>query len=232
MSIYHLNYLFRSTEEKKPLTEEEKKIQLALLEEKMKLKKVEREEKERQEALEKERIRIKSGKDITEIKRKMEEDEMKKIVEQRKREKEEEKRARQRVKDLIESDKAARKAKLSKNESVPVSLPPQTPSPSTSSQPTIAVAATPLKDYKETRIQLRLPDGSSVVETFDKNESLAAVRLFLQLKLGNEPLEAFSMMTTFPRKVFNSEDFEMTLEKLQLVPSATIMVAKNAKPSM
>lgn len=195
----------------------------------MKQKRAEREEKEKQEALEKERVRIKSGKDITEIKRKMEEDEMKKIVEQRKREKEDEKKARQRVKDLIESDKAARKAKLSKNDSVPVSLPPPTPAPSTSAQPVIA---TPPKDYKETRIQLRLPDGSSVVETFDKNESLAAVRLFLQLKLGNEPLEAFSLMTTFPRKVFNSDDFDMTLEKLQLVPSATIMVAKNPKPGM
>lgn len=203
---------------------------MALLEEKMKQKRAEREEKEKQEALEKERIRIKSGKDITEIKRKMEEDEMKKIVEQRKREKEEEKRARQRVKDLIESDKAARKARLSKNDIATTPLPPPTPSPSTS-QPTIAAVSTPPKDYKETRIQLRLPDGSSVIETFDKNESLAAVRLFLQLKLS-EPLEAFSMMTTFPRKVFTLDDFDLTLEKLQLVPSATIMVAKNAKPGM
>lgn len=46
----------------------------------MKQKRLEREEKEKQEALEKERIRIKSGKDLSEIKRKMEEDEMKKIV--------------------------------------------------------------------------------------------------------------------------------------------------------
>jgi UBX domain-containing protein 1/4 len=75
----HLNFS-ESTEEKKPLTEEEKKAQLALLEEKMKQKRTEREQKEREETLEKERLRIKSGKDMTEIKRKMEEDEMKKIV--------------------------------------------------------------------------------------------------------------------------------------------------------
>lgn len=53
---------------------------MALLEEKMKQKRLEREEREKQEALEKERLRIKSGKDLTEIRRKMEEDEMKKIV--------------------------------------------------------------------------------------------------------------------------------------------------------
>lgn len=75
----HANFS-ESTEEKKPLTEEEKKAQMKLIEEKIAKKRVEREEKEKQEALEKERIRIKSGKDMTEIRRKMEEDEMKKIV--------------------------------------------------------------------------------------------------------------------------------------------------------
>lgn len=75
----HANFS-ESTEEKKPLTEEEKKAQMKLIEEKIAKKRTEREEREKQEALEKERIRIKSGKDMTEIRRKMEEDEMKKIV--------------------------------------------------------------------------------------------------------------------------------------------------------
>ena len=70
----------RSTEEKKPLTEEEKKQQLALIDEKIKIKRAEREKREKEEALEREKLRIKSGKDMTEVKRKMEEDEMKKIV--------------------------------------------------------------------------------------------------------------------------------------------------------
>lgn len=69
-----------------------------------------------------------------------------------------------------------------------------------------------------------------MVETFNKQEQLAAVRLFVQLKQGEAPAGVFpfSMMTTFPRKVFNDEDFEKSLEELQLVPSATIMVTKNA----
>ena len=75
----HVNFS-ESTEEKKPLTEEEKKRQLLMLEEKMKQKRAEREEREKQEALERERIRIKSGKDLGEARRKMEEEEMKKIV--------------------------------------------------------------------------------------------------------------------------------------------------------
>lgn len=75
----HANFS-ESTEEKKPLTEEEKKAQLRLIEEKIAKKRTEREDREKQETLERERMRIKSGKDMTEIKRKMEEEEMKKIV--------------------------------------------------------------------------------------------------------------------------------------------------------
>lgn len=101
-----------STEEKKPLTEEQKKEQLAKLEEKLKQKRLERENREKQDELEREKVRIKSGKDMAEARRKMEETEMQKIVEQRKREKQEEKMARERVKAQIEADKAARRAKL------------------------------------------------------------------------------------------------------------------------
>jgi hypothetical protein len=78
----HSNFS-ESTEEKKPLTEEEKKAQLALLETRIKAKRLEREEKDKQEAMEKERLRIKSGKDMGEIQRKLEEEEMKKIVSER-----------------------------------------------------------------------------------------------------------------------------------------------------
>lgn len=60
-----------STEEKKPLTEEEKKEQLRLLEEKMRQKRKEREELERKEAMEKERLRIRSGKEMVEAKKKL-----------------------------------------------------------------------------------------------------------------------------------------------------------------
>lgn len=106
----HSNFS-ESTEEKKPLTEEEKKAQLALIEEKLKLKRLEREEREKADALEREKNRIKSGKDMTEARKRMEELEMQKIIEQRKREKEEEKKARDRVRAQIEADKAARRAR-------------------------------------------------------------------------------------------------------------------------
>lgn len=109
MKTGHVNFS-ESAEEKKPLTEEERKRQLALIEERLKQKRIEREEREKVEAIEKERNRIRSGKDLTEARKRLEEIEMKKIVELRKREKAEEKTARERVRAQIESDKARRRA--------------------------------------------------------------------------------------------------------------------------
>lgn len=73
----------------------------------------------------------------------MEELEMKKILDQRKREKEEERQARLRVKQLIESDKLARKG-ITAEQVKPIVTPTPAPAP---------VNAAP-KDYSQTRIQV------------------------------------------------------------------------------
>lgn len=200
----HSNFS-ESTEEKKPLTEEEKKEQLIKLEEKLRRKRQEREDQEKQEELERERIRIKSGKDVTEARRRMEDLEMMKILEQRKREKAEEKAARERVKAQIELDKANRKAKMCGEppESAAAPVPMVV---STTSSPTAA------KDYKQARIQMRLPDGATLTQTFDAKETLSAVRLYIQLNSSHD--NSFGMMTTFPRKVFTEEDYDKPLDIL------------------
>lgn len=59
-----------STEEKKPLTEEEKREQLRILTEKLKQKHKEREEQEKKDAYEREKNRIRSGKEMAEARRK------------------------------------------------------------------------------------------------------------------------------------------------------------------
>lgn len=238
----HSNFS-ESTEEKKALTEEEKKAQLALIEEKLKQKRVEREEREKADALERERNRIRSGKDMTEARRRMEEIEMKKIVDQRKREKEEEKAARDRVRAQIEADKAARKArwephltnvKLSANlnnsyreahNSPAAQLSDAVPSVSSTTTATTPTGVkSPPREYTETRIQVRLQDGSTLASEFNVKEPLSAVRVFIQVKTGIET--PFALMTTFPRKIFADEDYEKPLEVLGLVPSAVIIMTK------
>lgn len=209
-----------STEEKKPLTDEEKQKQLQLLEQKLKEKKKEREEKETSEALEREKNRIRSGKEIIATRKKLEDEELKKAIEVRKREKEEDKLARQRVIAQIEADKLARKAKA-KGGAPEGNAAPSTP-PSTDSAP---VSKTPSKDYSQTKLQIRLTDGTSLVQSFGVKEQLAAVRLYVEMnrKDGQHP---FMMMTSFPRKVFGEEDLEKPLDVLGLVPSAVLILTK------
>nr|CAH7750395.1 unnamed protein product [Callosobruchus chinensis] len=76
-----------STEEKKPLSEDEKKEQLAKIEAKLRQRRLEREAREKEEALMREKIRIKSGKELQEAKRRQEELEMKKLMEQKRKKK-------------------------------------------------------------------------------------------------------------------------------------------------
>lgn len=105
---------------------------------------------------------------------------------------------------------------------------PQAAAPSTVTiaEPTSSTATssnTP-KSYANTRIQIRLQNGNTLVETFDVKEQLSAVRLFIQIKQGID--EPFGLMTNFPRKVYVDEDYEKPLEVLGLVPSAVLIVTK------
>lgn len=72
---------------------------------------------------------------------------------------------------------------------------------------------------------MRLTTGQALTQTFGVKEPLSAVRLFVQLNSGT-PDENFTLMTTFPRKVFAAEDFDKPLEMLGLVPSAVVIVTK------
>ena len=90
-----------------------------------------------------------------------------------------------------------------------------------------AAPAQPARSYDETRLQIRLTDGSALVQTFKSKEPLAAVRLYVRLNRqdlpGDEPAK---MMTSFPKKVFDEEDFEKSLELLGLAPSSVLIVGK------
>ncbi|KAJ8913618.1 hypothetical protein NQ315_013440 [Exocentrus adspersus] len=207
-----------STEEKKPLTEEEKKEQLAKIEAKLRQRRLEREAREKEEALLKEKIRIKSGKELLEAKKKHDELEMKKIVEQRKREKEEERLARQRVKEQIEQDKLARKAKFGGNTNVEAAPPV--------AKPIVERSATS-QNYSEVKIQVRLPNGSVLTHTFGAKEPLSAVRLYVEMNRQDAD-GPFNLVTSFPRKVFASDDYDKPLETLGLAPTATLFVQKRA----
>ncbi|CAH1405008.1 unnamed protein product [Nezara viridula] len=213
----HTNFA-ESTEEKKALTEEEKLAQKKLLEQKLIEKRREREKREENEALEREKNRIRAGKEMIEIKKKMQDEELRKAIEQRKKEKEEDMKARQRIKDQIEADRQARREKMLQQQGIEKPTPP----------PVVVEVAKPAvkKDYTETRIQIRLLNGESLTQTFGIKEQLSAVRLYIELNRTDGD-GSFSLMTTFPRKVFVEDDYDKPLDVLGLVPSAVVIVTKS-----
>lgn len=137
---------------------------------------------------------------------------MKKLVEQRKREKIEDQKARQRVKEQIEADRAARRLKYGDGQ-VASSTSTNTTTSAPAPAPAPAQVAKPQRDYNETRLQIRLTNGQALTHTFGSKEQLSAVRLYVEMNRtdGSEP---FSLMTTFPKKVFSDDDYEAPLEVL------------------
>ncbi|XP_076068636.1 UBX domain-containing protein 1 isoform X3 [Oratosquilla oratoria] len=217
----HSNFS-ESIEEKKPLSDEEKKEKVKELEEKLKARRQEKHEQEVSELRERERKRIQIGKEMAEAKRRMQEDEMKRIAEERRRDKLEDKLARQRVKEQIEKDREARKEKFGGGAAAAAVVPkPQI------AQVPVQQAAAPKKDYSTTRLQIRLPTGPPQVQEFKAKEPLSAVRLWVSLnrKDGVGADAEFTLSTTFPRRIFSEDDMEKPLDVLNLVPSAVLIVA-------
>ncbi|XP_076628300.1 UBX domain-containing protein 1 isoform X1 [Colletes latitarsis] len=207
-----------STEEKKPLSKEEKIEQLRTLTEKLKQKNKEREEQEKIDTFARERDRIRVGKEMAQAKRKWEELETRKVMEQRRQEKEDEKLARQRVKAQIEADKAARRAKAN-NQEAPKEIPP-VPSSSTTHH---------RKDYSETKLQIRLTNGQTLTQSFGSKEQLSAVRLFVEMNRTDDDSGPFCLMTNFPKKIFTEDDYDTPLDVLGLVPSSVIIIKKKVQ---
>ncbi|KAF6334643.1 UBX domain protein 1 [Rhinolophus ferrumequinum] len=200
-----------SAGEGKPiLSEEERQEQTKRMLELVAQKQREREEREEREALERQRLQ---------------EDEMRRAAEERRREKAEELAARQRVREKIERDKAERAKKYGGNvgsQPSPTTEPGPVPSSPSQEPPT-------KREYDQCRIQVRLPDGTSLTQTFRAREQLAAVRLYVELHRGEEPggdQDPVQLLSGFPRRAFSEADMERPLQELGLVPSAVLIVAK------
>ncbi|XP_071277085.1 UBX domain-containing protein 1 isoform X2 [Agelaius tricolor] len=168
-----------------------------------------------------ERERRRRGQELSKLREWRRDEERRRAAEERRRDRAEERAARQRVREKIERDKAERAQRFAPSPPNPPAQPCQeAPAP---------------REYEECRIQVRLPDGRALTQSFRAREPLAAVRLFVELHRGpgggagggaGGPPEPFSLRTAFPRRLFTEEDMEKPLQELGLVPSAVVIVAK------
>ena len=214
----HTNFA-ESTEEIKPLTEEEKKQKLAELKEKMMLKKAAQAEQDKIDRKKNEQIRMKQTKETQNLKEELQKKEQLKEMQKKKQEKLDEAEARKKVLAKLEADKAERKRKAEAEKAVRAG---QTPAPivepagPTSSGPT---TSKPASAYTETRLALQTPTGR-VMKSFPVETTLFEVAHALE----ESGVQVTSFTQNFPKKVFDRTDFGMSLKEAGMVPSAALIV--------
>lgn len=216
----HINFS-ESTEEIKPLTEEEKAEKLADLRRKLAEKRAGTSKQDKEDQKRNEEIRRKSTKESQDIKEDLQKKEQIKEAEKKRREKQEDIAAKQRIKAKIEADKEERRLKAAKEkaerEGRAPPAEPSKPSLATTSGP---AASKPASAYTETRLRFQTA-GGNVTKTFPVETTLFEVASAVSQDIGNE---VQSFVQNFPKKVFDQVDFGATLKELGLVPSASLIV--------
>ncbi|RDB18446.1 UBX domain-containing protein 1 [Hypsizygus marmoreus] len=217
-----------STEEIKPLTEEEKKEKLAELRQRMVEKRAKKAEEELQERKINENIRRKSGKEMNKIKEDMKLKQALKEADEKKREKIEDARAKAAIKAQIEADKKARAEKFAREKAIrdgqPIPGESSTPAPAPVPKATPSSSGVAGKDFKETRLQIRMSTGGQpYTTTLPSEATLREVAEFLAGQSLSVDVETVSFSQHFPRKVFSHADFPKSLRELGLTPSAVLI---------
>lgn len=222
----HANFE-ESTEEKKPLTEEEKAAKLQELREKAAQRKADKAKLEAEEFKKNEAIRRKGGKEINQIKEDMKLKEAQKEAEARKREKMEDIKARQRIKAQIEADKRERAEKTAREKAIRDGTPLPTNGEDMKSGPRPPASNAPIAGASkkaETRLQIRLPAGTPLTTTAKSEDTLQSVLDWtLQNNAMNLSLEG-KISIPFPRKTFTQAEMGKTLLELGLVPSSVLII--------
>lgn len=218
-----------STEEIKPLTEEEKKAKLAELRARMLEKKAAKAAEDAKEARANELIRRKGGQDMGQIKEQLKLKEAEKEARQRKQDKIDDAKAKAAIRAQIEADKKARAEKAAKEKALREGREYQQPTVAGVGGATSAAAAAPgekSSGAKNTRLQIRPASGGApIVVTMDSDSTLHEVALYVESQNPSISAQTVTFATTFPRKVFARSDFTQTLKELGLTPSAVLMAS-------
>ncbi|TIB31916.1 hypothetical protein E3P84_02726 [Wallemia ichthyophaga] len=212
----------QSTEEIKPLTEDEKAERLQQLKSKMDEKRKVQAEAGKEDDKRNELIRVQRGKEDQAVREELKAKELKKDLEKKKKEKEEDKKAMARVKQQIEADKRERAEKAAKDKALREGK-VDTATPAQPSKPVIPKVST--SNATDTRLQLRTPSGP-LTTTLKVDNTLTDVSDFIATQ---QMVEASNLTfsTTFPARTFTDDEMNKSLKQLDLVPSAALIVKFN-----
>lgn len=215
-----------SAEELAPLTEEEKATQLQELREKLAEKRAKQKDEDKAANRRNEEIRKKLNKDSEDAKEELKRKEELKAVAAKKKEKQDDIAAKKRAKEIIEKQKEDRRRKAEEEKAMranPAAYNPGAPAAGVAGS-AAAAAAAPAKaavNHSEARLRLTTEGAGNVMKTFPAETTLFEVAHALQEESG---VQASSFTQNFPKKVFDTSDFGMTLKEAGLVPSAALIV--------
>jgi hypothetical protein len=130
---------------------------------------------------------------------------MKKIAEANRREKVETQLAKQRAIDQIEADKKARRERAAAEKSGGTAA--DVPAP----KPQHVVAPQAARQYDECNLQVRLPDGSAVRQTFKAADRFEKVTEWIR---GTQHSTPFVLVQNYPKKEFQNSDNSKSLTEL------------------
>jgi len=213
----HANFS-ESTETIAPLTEAEKKEKLEELRALAAARKAKQAVIDKDEAKKNEKIRLKSTKEIQDIKEDMAKKEQIKAAADKRKEKQADALAKQKIKDKIAADKEERRLKA---ERVKAEREGRAIAPEPVAAAPVASSSGPRPPATETRLRLQAPHGT-FQKTFPVDTTLFEVGQAIEAE-GGAPVESFTM--TYPKKTFSgSVDFGKTLKEAGLIPSAVLIV--------
>ncbi|KAL0103314.1 hypothetical protein PUN28_017533 [Cardiocondyla obscurior] len=170
-------------------------------------------EEEQKKEWEREVERRKMGRSTQKLRQMQQDLEVKQAQEEKLREKAEEAAAREKVRQQIAQDKLERKQKE-------LALQQQMQQVQSQEQPRYIPAPS---NATVTRIQFRLPSGTSHTSQFEPSNTLSTLRSYVTENISL-PFRQFAMSTSFPRRELTNEENNKTLLELELVPTAVILI--------
>lgn len=210
-----------STEEIAPLTEEEKKQKLEELRAKLAEKRAKQSEQDKLDQKRNDEIKRKHTKESEDAKEELQRKEQIKEAQKKKQEKLDDIAAKKRIREKIEADKAARKAKADEEKAKRENPAAYNPgAPTTAGGGLAAAQAAPKVNHSESRMRLQTPSGN-VMKTFPAETTLFEVAEAVRAENGTE---VSTFIQNFPKKTWDRTDFGMTLKEAGLVPSAALSV--------
>lgn len=208
-----------STEEVRPLTEEEKKQKLQEMRAALSEKRARQADLDKEDSKRNEQIKRKATRETQDAKEELQRKEQIKEAARKRQEKLDDLEAKRRIKAKIEADKEERRRKAEEAKAAR-----EGKAPAAAAAEPAAAAPAPSQpkssaSYTDARLRFQT-SGGPVTKSFPAETTLFEVAE--ALKAEGTSVESFTM--TFPKKVFDASDFGQTLREVGLVPSGVLIV--------